>query len=279
MAEPNGAAAPADASLSDEAIDAALPGDQDAPIPGDETHKLAAKLSELEQKILAKDEVIARRDRDLQELTKTSKVQSEMLSKLVGGMEEAKDRGYWYERERLENAQRKAAAEADMAAYDQIGNALRALDYNRAVADQKAKQPAADQKATDQARTAADPPDPVTIAWVAENPWVNTDPELFDFALARERRLAASMPDTAKRLAKVREEVVKRFPEKFPNEAARNQPSTVSRPGPQSTAKSKTKGKTEADLPPGARQAMDYFVRQGVLTKEQYLKDYQWDKE
>jgi hypothetical protein len=78
--------------------------------------------------------------------------------------------------------------------------------------------------------------------------------------------------------AAYKKKLIETFPHKFPTQARPTAPA-VSRPGPQGTkaAGSKPKAKTEADLPPSARSAMEHFIKQGVLTKDQYLKDYEWD--
>jgi hypothetical protein len=265
--ETNGVTAPNDPALAE--IDAVIDDDQQPVI--EETHKLASKLSELEQQLRAKDEVISRRDRDYQSLVETSRKQSEMLSELVGDIRDAKDRGYQYERERLQGIQRKAATEADVAAYDDAERAIRALDHHRATAETK---PAAD--APKSAATPQSQPDPAAIAWVSENPWFHADPDLYEYALMRERKVGTSNPhmSTAERLAKVKEDVLKRFPEKFPN-AARQQPPTVSRPGPQAAGRPKPKEPTLADLDEDHKAALAAIKRVDPKFKDEtYLKGF-----
>jgi hypothetical protein len=276
MAQPNGAsAAPSDETLPDEAaIDAAI-DTADEPVLDGETHRLVTRVAELEQHLRAKDEVLSRSARELDEIKKTSRQQSEMLSKLVGGMEDAQIRGYWHQRDQLEEIQRKATAEADVATFDRAREAIRALDYQRAAGEQKGKkaQPDADTgKQPDQPQQV----DPAVTSWVADNAWVR-EPKMWREATALEQNIAEDNPGLAisERLKQVKAEMAKRHPTKFPADA-RQPPQAVSRPGPQ-TAKAKPKGKTEADLPASARAAMEKFVKQGVLTKEQYLKDFQWD--
>lgn len=276
--ETNGAAAPNDggtpeAMPPDEAIDSTIQAAETA-VVDTRAIKAEQEAAELRQQIRAQQEMIG-------ELRKTTVSQSEMLSELVGRSREAENRGWAWAREDAIGRMRTAVKNADDVAFEMAKRDLDALDQH--VHDQRQpKKPKDDAPAASQSDQAKlTPPDPVTIAWVAENPWINTDPELFDYALSRERRLGASNPgmSTAERLAKVKEDVVKRFPEKFPNQA-RNQPPAVSRPGPQAAAaaKSKPKAKTETDLPSDDRAVMERLVRMKVLTKDQYLKDYQWDK-
>jgi hypothetical protein len=231
--ETNGAAAPNEPALPDAAIDAVIDS-CDQPVIGDETHKLAQKYAELEQQLRAKDEAIARRDRDFAALRETTNKQSEMLGELVGGMRDAKSQSHQSQIEYFKAIQRKATAEADVATFDEADRQIRFLEQQRpGVADPKGAQ-----REANQAPQQLPPPDPIAAAWAVENPWFSTDADLFDFALSRERRLMTKFPDTATRLAEVKKEVMKAFPEKFPNQA-RQQSQTVARPGTQTTAKPK----------------------------------------
>jgi hypothetical protein len=58
------------------------------------------------------------------------------------------------------------------------------------------------------------------------------------------------------------------FPQKFENANRRN-PAAVEGSTPTRKA-----GRTWADLPADARSAGERWVKQGLLTKEQYLRDY-----
>ena len=68
-------------------------------------------------------------------------------------------------------------------------------------------------------------------------------------------------------LASRKEKVQSTFKKSTPS--ARPSPVDVSTPSRGSTSK-----KSYADLPAEAKQACDKFVKQGLLSKDQYVKDY-----
>ena len=86
-------------------------------------------------------------------------------------------------------------------------------------------------------------------------------------------RFLANDTDYEKLLAQVELRVKKQFPDKFKNPKKDNPPEVeTGRASPQRESK-----KTYADLPPDAKRACDQFVKDGTLTKEQYLEIYEWD--
>lgn len=108
-------------------------------------------------------------------------------------------------------------------------------------------------------------------SWVQDNPWFKTDTVLKGAALAIADELAADgMVDPEKQLAEVAKRIRAEFPQKFENER-RKAPAAVEGSTPTRKA-----GKSRADLPPEARQQMDRWVKQGLLTEKQFLADYQW---
>lgn len=122
---------------------------------------------------------------------------------------------------------------------------------------------------------AARAPDPAFVAWAKDNDWVFKDAELFKFAGAYSDVVALEHPEfTAKELL---EEVSKRvkgkFPEKFGRPARRAAGMVEGSSGSDLTGGS-SRGKSYADLPADAKAACDKFVKQGLLTKAQYVTDY-----
>jgi hypothetical protein len=134
---------------------------------------------------------------------------------------------------------------------------------------------------TQQAAADADWRNRELASFVAQHPEYRSDPELIQDALAANEAIVKRHPEMGFReqLEAVHKRMLKLHPEKFP---IRNVPrhTTVSAPtrggGGWGAAKKK---RTVADLPEGARTAMEMFVRRGVLTPEQYLKDYQWEED
>ena len=106
--------------------------------------------------------------------------------------------------------------------------------------------------------------------WVSKNQWYEKDDEMRDFADFAGARYAAKNkgadPEDVYRYAE--KQVMERFPEKFrnPNKA---RPSSV-----EGGSRSATKSKLPSwgDLPEVFQTVGNKFVRQGVMTKEEYIK-------
>ena len=273
MAEqPNGAVAPeGSGALSDAAIDQALDATEHQP-----TEEEARALKAEKEAQDLRDHLRALQDAN-QQLTTRSKKQDEILGELLDRTKavddrsrEAQDRGWQYARDDLEARIERAAAEADTATVRVLMAEMKALDQAKPSAKPEPKTKKTEEQPTQAA-------DPIVSAWFNANPWYNTDSEMRGYADGAYNNLLATEPNTATadKLAKVKAKVIRKFPENFPNEA-RNNPPAVSRPGPQGGTRAKPKEKTEADLPPEAREVMERLVRRKVLTKDQYLKDFQW---
>lgn len=116
---------------------------------------------------------------------------------------------------------------------------------------------------------------PEFLEWKAQNQWVESDPEMYQYALAQGAYLHQTKPhlkaDTRAFLAEVRKRVEKEFPHKFGN-PQRSAPSSVE--GDSRAAPAKRGKYTYSDLPPEAKQACDRYVKQGLMNKETYLKHY-----
>jgi hypothetical protein len=114
--------------------------------------------------------------------------------------------------------------------------------------------------------------DPAFIAWQEENRWFGKDTELTAEAnligeVVKRQNPTLIGPDF---LEEVTKRVKRMYPEKFTN-ANRNRPNPVE----SSTAKpSGPRGKGFNDLPPEAKQACQKFEKQGLVTRDQYIKEY-----
>lgn len=108
----------------------------------------------------------------------------------------------------IEAERRKAVKDGDEDRYEELNRAEAAL-YEQ---EQAAEKPAA--KKTQEA---AQQPHPDVERWVSENPWFTADEELNMAAQGAHLRITKQEPglSLAENLAKVRTEVIKRFPEKF----------------------------------------------------------------
>lgn len=114
------------------------------------------------------------------------------------------------------------------------------------------------------------------IEWAEANPWFQTDRVLNAVATARYGELMDDKSLTDKqRLAKVKAEVIRRFPEKFGNPKRMEAPAVEEGGAP--IARNRNGAKTWNDLPRDAQDIGDRLIRAGaVKSKEAYLKSYQW---
>jgi len=166
----------------------------------------------------------------------------------------------------LKAEQRKAVEEGDTATFDKIDREIDDLSKEISGGPQgktKKKDPSPDD-------------DPAYQAWIRDNDWYNDDIDLTVYAeqvapvIARKTGLEgrAFYDEVAKA-------VKAKYPDKFTN-TRRAKPSTVEGAGDIADERKSGK-KTYSDLPPEAKAACDRFVKQGLVTKEQYIKDYEWE--
>lgn len=102
----------------------------------------------------------------------------------------------------------------------------------------------------------------------ADNPWFKSDPVMTAAANVIANQLEAAGVRGADQLQEVAKRIRAEFPHKFENER-RKAPATVEGASPPRKG-----GKTWSDLPPEARATADRWVKQGLVTREQYIKDY-----
>lgn len=109
--------------------------------------------------------------------------------------------------------------------------------------------------------------------WQAKNTWFDKDPELQAYAVHMHGYLQQTRPNMSleQNLSEVTKEVKKRFPDKFVN-PRRSQASAVE--GDSQAPGGNSGKKSYRDLPAEAKAACDNFVKQGLLTREAYIKDY-----
>jgi hypothetical protein len=108
--------------------------------------------------------------------------------------------------------------------------------------------------------------------FVAANPWFEDEPVMRGAALALAERLhTQGLTEPEAQLAEVARRIRMEFPHRFENPRRRQAAAVEGAPG----ARRSVRG-TYADLPPEARAACDRFVKQGLLTRDQFVKDYKW---
>lgn len=191
---------------------------------------------------------------------------------------------------RLEQAERGLErAERDLKQFGEFHTKTETRAYERALREIKAELAAAtaagDAEAVDElaermsdmkAEAASKAPKaPVHDAeivdnWIKANPWYTTDEVMGAAAAVIANKLEAEgVTDTAQQLAEVTKRIKAEFPHKFEN-PRRREPGAVEGGG----SPPRKGAKTRSDLPADARSTMDRWVKQGIITEAQYLKDY-----
>jgi hypothetical protein len=123
--------------------------------------------------------------------------------------------------------------------------------------------------------------DPAALKeWKDENAyWYEEDPDMAKWAFEADAHLANVKPQLTARehFVELTRRVKKRFPDRYETtESKRSKPPAMQGGENYAGTKGNSGKKSYADLPPDAKQACDKFVKQGWLTREQYIKDYDW---
>jgi len=108
------------------------------------------------------------------------------------------------------------------------------------------------------------------------NPWYGSDPQLTRKADALGATYTAENLPFKEMLERVQADIRVLHPEKFANQR-RNNPASVESVSLETGLPQKKDGHTYENLPPDAKMKCDKWVKSGLLSKEQYVKDYQWE--
>lgn len=169
----------------------------------------------------------------------------------------------------LKGQMRQAVVEGDTEKYDQLEAKMAVLEENK---------PATPVVEEDSPKS-DDPMDtPVRRQWEKDNPWYGKDQEMTAFAYSMGSFLAATRPGLSQEeaLKEILQLTKDKYPEKFGNQR-RNEPGAVLGGESYADGGPKKGKKTYDQLPADAKAACDQFVAEGLLTKEQFIKDYQWE--
>ena len=147
------------------------------------------------------------------------------------------------------------------------GNSDGYLETTELLTDLKAEQKAREvinEQATQQEQPSVDPR---FVTWVSRNIWYEKDDEMRQFADAIGTGYAKVHPDTNPEevLKYVSAQVKARFPHKFKN-PNRDNPGTVGTSDTSNTSNSKSLQLSEEE-----KRVMNTFIRNNVMTKEEYL--------
>lgn len=174
--------------------------------------------------------------------------------------------------EQLKQAKRDAITQGDGDRAIAIDDAMDELKEQRQEAKQDLK--AAEEKAKEVPQVTADP---ILNDWMDRNEWFGKDTKLTGMANGLGVELRRENPGLSGKafLDKLDEELAAMLPEKFGKKRVPNpmegSPNGTARPSASAGKKSYT------NLPAEARAACDKFVKQGLMTKEQYVAEYDWE--
>ena len=174
--------------------------------------------------------------------------------------------------EQLKIAKRDAINEGSGDRVLAIDDAMDELKEQRIQAKEDLK--AAELKAKEVPQVTADP---ILNEWMDKNEWFGKDAKLTGIANGLGVELRKENPGLVGKafLEKLDAELAEMIPSKFGKKTTFNPmegtPNGTARPAASSGKKSYN------NLPSDAKAACDKFVKQGLMTKEQYVAEYSWD--
>jgi hypothetical protein len=180
--------------------------------------------------------------------TLVASTQSDM-KKLLDFSRRANQSGYDRAMADLKAQQRQAVTDGDVAKFDQIEGQITEMDAARDEAPPVGDPPPARQEITPRQTI-----DPAVEAFVAENPWFNTDRVLNSAMIGEHNIIIAESPalPVAQQLEKAKEAVMRRYPKKF---GIDDEPPAGDAPPPRRPA---------AALPPSNRRPVPPAQRAGL---------------
>ena len=174
--------------------------------------------------------------------------------------------------EQLKQAKRDAITQGDGDRAIAIDDAMDDLKEQRLEAKEDLK--AAEEKAKEVPQFTQDP---ILNNWMEKNDWFGKDSRMTGVANGLGVSLRQENPNLNGQafLDKLDSELQEMFPEKFGKKRTPNpmegSPNGTARPSVSSGKK------TYNNLPPEAKAACDKFVKQGLMTKEAYVAEYDWE--
>lgn len=130
-----------------------------------------------------------------------------------------------------------------------------------------------------EAKTSIDPPssiDPTLQSWLDRNSWFGKDKRLTAQTNALGEVLREEFPNLSGEafLEKLDEALEEQFPDKVGSKKRKNE--SVVESGSGRGGRRSTGTKSYDNLPDDAKKACDKFVKQGLMTREAYVADYDW---
>lgn len=217
-------------------------------------------------------ETYIRRGRDIQEsMRKSLKEQKQQLAAMSNSLAELKshnEKVYKAEIARLKKEltslktqKKEAIEEGDV---DRVNDIDEQIDVIKESISSEKEEPAT---------TNQPPENPEFNEWLKNNQWYLEDDEMARYA---DSIAATHRGISFKRIAKLVDKSIREvFPDKFPDkQKTKTNTNTTTTTRVEGSTRQRPSGRfTEADLTPEQKSIMNQFVRQGIMTKEEYIKD------
>jgi hypothetical protein len=174
--------------------------------------------------------------------------------------------------EQLKQAKREAISSGDGDRVIAIDDAIDDIKMEQQQAQQDAK------KKVESDRTNEPALDPNLNAWLGRNEWFGKDVKMTSVANGVGEALRRERPDLVG--TAFLEELDKELGDLFPEKLGKTKRQSPFDGGVSSTTGGRPVGKGKRSyeaLPSDAKQACDRFVKQGLMTREQYVSDYSWE--
>lgn len=170
------------------------------------------------------------------------------------------------EAQRKKNAERISELETKLAQSITDGDGQAYTQTRREIDELQSQEPPSDER-----EWAA-----MSQSWINDNQWYQTNRKLARYADGISDEIRAEGYNGRAYFSELTRRVKEDFPEEFEN-PKKSKASSVEEGGQISTTNSKAH-KYE-NLPSDAKKACDDFVKAGFMTKEDYLKTYEWDEQ
>lgn len=194
-------------------------------------------------------------------LTRDLKAAEAKIKELTSTMEAFKTHSDKAEQRAYERAKKELEAQLDAAAEDGDAAAVRKVTKEIVDLEKDVAKPA---------KAAESSENPEMAAWIAENPWFESDRVMRAAAIEISTELGEQNVPISRQWAIITKRIEADFPGKF-NNARRQDPPAVEGQG----APPRPRSKTYSDLPADAKDICDSFVKTiKGYTRERYVKEF-----
>lgn len=225
-------------------------------VPRDEYHGDPDQWKDAEEFVRHGEDTLPILRENLKRLHKKLDDQNKVIRDFAEHHKKVEERAYQRALKKLQDERKEAVGKGDIDEFEKI---------DKEIEDLKKIKP----KKTTQSEK-----NPEFSDWASENDWYGEDIDMTIYADQIGSYLNATHSDWP--LSRIYQEVAKRVKKKYPDYFSNKRktvPAAVEAGNP-GAGNIKSGGKGYTDLPTEAKKVCDEFVKQGLLTREQYVKEY-----